>query len=422
MTTDLGPVLNAAYPQVVATLVRVLGDMDRAMDAAQDALVKALQVWAAEGVPENPVAWLVTVGRNRAVDQLRREAKSVRFEGNVVTLQTDEMSAPANEVDFGDVDWLALDDDLLRLLFTCCHPALAANAQIVLMLKVVLGFSTAEIARALLASPASIEKRVTRAKAKLKTPDVDYELPSAEDMPARLAAVLKVIYVLYNEGYSRIEGTKLSRGSVLPVAIRLGRMVCRLFRHDPNPRALLALMLLNTSRIPARVDINGVFVPLDQQDRSLWDRSLIQEELALIDAVYAAKHLPSAYQIQAAISAIHCQAATAAETDWQQIAALYEKLKQHDTSPLIAVNQAVAHVYCDQAEAAYATLNESGLKERLEEYQPYFAALALAAEHTGHRRKARAAMRRALQLADSSAVREYIQRQLVRLADSTPDQ
>ncbi|MGK0224853.1 MAG: RNA polymerase sigma-70 factor (ECF subfamily) [Limisphaerales bacterium] len=302
MAHDLGPILSAAYPQVVATLIRVLGDMDRATDATQDALVKALQVWGSDGIPDNPVAWLVTVGRNKAVDQIRRDQRSVSYEGNVVALVSDDK--PFESIDYDDVDWQSVDDDMLRLLFTCCHPALPPAAQIVLMLmlKVVLGFSIEEISRGLLASSARVEKRVTRAKAKLRAAEVPYEVPSASEIPVRLDAVLRAIYLIFNEGYTRIQDGSLSRGSLIDTAIRLGRIASRLFRHDPQPRALVALMLLSAARQPARVDGHGVFVPLHEQDREQWNKGMIQEGVAVIDAVYAARHLPGGYQIQAAKS------------------------------------------------------------------------------------------------------------------------
>ena len=264
MASDLGPMLKAAYPKVVATLVRVLGDMDRAMDATQDALVKALKVWHRDGVPANPVAWLVTVGRNQAIDQLRREARTVSLETNVVPLVAEPAAEPA---EIGELDWSAVDDDLLRLMFTCCHPALKPPAQIALMLKVVLGFSVEEIARGLLATPASVEKRITRAKQRLRQAQASYDVPRTQELPERLDAVLKAIYLLFNEGYTRIQDSSLTHSSLIEVAIRLARMTCRLCRHDAQPRALLALMLLSAARLPARLDADGVFVPLAEQDR-----------------------------------------------------------------------------------------------------------------------------------------------------------
>ena len=410
MQTDLGPVLNAAYPQVVATLVRVLGDMDRATDAAQDALVKALQKWASDGVPDNPVAWLVTVGRNGAIDQLRREQRTISIDSNVVPLVEPQGEAP--DVEFNDVDWHQVDDDLLRLLFTCCHPDLNTGAQMVLMLKVVLGFSVEEIARALLASPASIEKRITRAKARLKETEAAYEVPQVNEMPARLTAVLQAIYLLFNEGYSRIQDEALARGSLTTTAIRLGRITSRLFRHDPQPRSLLALMLLTAARLPARVNDQGMFVPMYEQDRGKWHQGMIREGIALVDAVYAARHLPGAYQIQAAISAIHSKAKSADETDWQQIVALYEKLQEYDNSPVVPVNRSVALCFTGEYAEAKRLLTDPELGRKLSTYQPYYAAQALLYERLGDDQRAREALKQALALADSTAQKRYLQARL----------
>ncbi len=407
MSNDLGPVLSAAYPQVVATLIRLLKDMDRAMDATQDALVKAIQVWESEGIPDNPVAWLVTVGRNRAVDQLRREQRSISIEGNVVALVTEE--TPTAEVEFDGVNW---PDDMLRLLFTCCHPQLASAEQVVLMLKVVLGFSNQEIARGLLASPASIEKRLTRAKQRIRTMDMPYEVPVAAEIPARLDAVLKAIYLLFNEGYTRIQDGSLSRGSLIDMAIRLGRITSRLLRADPKPRALLALMLLSAARLPARVDDQGVFVPLHSQNRHLWHHSMIKEGVALIDAIHVARHRPGVYQIQAAISAIHSQAPSDDDTDWPQIVALYEKLEEYDASPVVPINRAVALCYCGREMEAREILVMKEAAKKVKDYQPYYVALALVFEKTGEKEEVRIALRQARELAQSSAQKVYLTRRI----------
>jgi RNA polymerase sigma-70 factor (ECF subfamily) len=408
MNADLGPILKAAYPQVVATLVRVLGDMDKAMDATQDALVKALQNWHTQGVPEQPVAWLVTVARNRAVDQIRRESRAISIDSNVVPLVTEKL---VNEPDF-DILLSDVDDDLLRLMFTCCHPALASSAQIALVLKVVLGFSVEEIARALLASKASIDKRITRAKQKLRADQIPYEVPATEALPERLDAVLKAIYLLFNEGYSRIQDGHVARNSLIEEAIRLGRMVSRLFRHDSEPRSLLALMLLSAARLPARLDASGAFVPLHEQDRTRWNHAMISEGVAVIDAVHAARHLPGPYQIQAAISAIHSQAVVAEDTDWTQIVALYEKLKGYDRSPVVVINTAVALCYCGQVDRAVASLQNLPDTGQLENYQPLYAALAFVHEFAGDDDSARPAYVRAMELAASAAQKAYLQKKL----------
>ena len=413
MEPDLGPLLKAIYPKVVATLVRVLGDMDRAMDASQDALVKALQHWQKDGVPDNPVAWLVTVGRNGAIDQVRREQRMVSYDSNVVPIREAESS---DETHLEELDWVDVDDDLLRLMFTCCHPSLPPSAQIVLVLKVVLGFSVEEIARGLLASPASIEKRITRAKQKLKQEEVAYVVPALNEIPERRQAVIKAVYLLFNEGYTRIQNDNLVRGSLIDVAIRLGRITARLFRHDPEPRALLALMLLSAARLPARVDDQGYFVPLADQDRSLWDQTMIQEGKALVDTIYAARHLPAAYQIQAAISALHCAAPTAEATDWAQIVALYEKLEEYDPSPVVPVNRAVALSLWGRDEAALGVLKSDLLERKLKDYQPYFAALGHVYQRLGKTESAREALLRALELAQSPPQKRYMEKCLAELS------
>lgn len=412
MDPDLGPLLKAIYPKVVATLIRVLGDMDRAMDASQDALVKALQSWQKDGVPDNPVAWLVTVGRNGAIDQIRREQRMVSYDSNVVQFRETESF---DDTDIKDLDWVDVDDDLLRLMFTCCHPSLRPNSQIVLVLKVVLGFTVEEIARGLLASPASIEKRVTRAKQKLKREGVAYEVPGTSEIPERLTAVLKAVYLLFNEGYTRIQNDNLVRGSLIDVAVRLGRIVARLFRNDPEPRALLALMLLSASRLPARVDEQGVFVPLVDQDRSRWNQAMIREGVALVDAIYVARHPPGVYQIQAAISALHCQSATAEDTDWAQIVALYEKLEEYDPSPVVPVNRAVALCFCAREEEALELLLASRTSDQLKNYQPYYAALGHVYGSLGRNGQACIELEKALELAQSPAQRRYLERVIAKI-------
>ncbi len=402
---ELGPILRAAYPQVVATLTRVLGDMDKAMDATQDALVRALQRWQKDGIPEQPVAWLVTVGRNRAIDVMRRDARVVPLEGHMPL-------EPAAAVQVEHLQLTELEDDLLRLMFTCCNPVLSPVSQITLVLKVVLGFSVNEIARTLLTSPATVEKRITRAKQRLAEDDVEYAVPKAADIPARLGSVLQAIYLLFNEGYSRIQDSQLVRSSAIDEAIRLGRMTSRLLRRNPEPRSLLALMLLSTARLPGRLDDSGAFVPLHAQDRNRWDQAMIREGLALIDAVYVSRHPPSAYQVQAAISAIHCRAPDAGQTDWQQIAALYRKLQDYDKSPVVPVNLAVALSFAGDLPAAVKILQSLSGTPGLARYQPYFAACGHVFAQAGMTAEAARAYQQAVELAASAPQRAYLQARL----------
>ena len=435
MSADLGPILKAAYPQVVATLTRVLGDMDRATDATQDALVKALQVWQVAGIPSNPVAWLITVGRNKALDVLRRDAKSINIDAladaggvslnpgrgpNGLKMElggTDQTLhlVSANDVLERDIENLAFEDDLLRLMFTCCHPHLSADAQITLVLKVVLGLSLEEIARSLLVAPAAVEKRLTRAKQKLKEDEIAYEVPAQAEIGPRVQLVLQAIYLLFNEGYSRITDGELVRDSLIDEAIRLARIMCRLLRHNPEPRSLLALMLLSTARLPGRLSEGGELVPLHLQDRKRWDQALIQEGIALIDAVYSQRHPPSAYQIQAAISAIHSCAKTATATDWAQIVALFDKLQEYDPSPVVKVNLAVALCFASRSDDGLALLQGLSSVKQLTNYQPYYAALAFAYEKKHMLDEARQHYGHAIALATSPAQRRYLQRQQAQL-------
>ena len=419
MQADLGLVLKAAYPKVVATLTRVLGDMDQAMDATQDALVKALQSWPKSGVPDSPVAWLVTVGRNRGIDHIRRSQRVVGLD-NVVSFPGEAPDSDALSVAVADeLSLTELDDDMLRLMFTCCHPILSSSQQITLMMKVVLGFSVDEIARSLLTSRASIEKRITRSKNALKQAGVEYAVPRGIDIGARLDAVLQAVYLLFNEGYTRLqngeEDQRLARNALVNEAIRLARMVCRLLRRNPEPRALLALMLLSAARLPARMNAQGWLVPLAEQDRSLWDQNMSREGIALVDAVFAARHPPSAYQIQAAISALHNRADSSANTDWQQIVGLYSKLREYDPSPVVPVNEAVAMCMAGQPEAAYTQLRSCQEEQALTEYQPYYAALAYVAEQCTDQEAARAYYRKAIDLAQSAAQKAYLNARLERL-------
>ncbi|MEM7219424.1 MAG: DUF6596 domain-containing protein [Pseudomonadota bacterium] len=410
MPSDLGPVLKAAYPKVVATLSRVLGDMDLAMDATQDALVKALQTWPASGVPHEPVAWLITVGRNRGIDQQRRANKVVGLHEELYM----EPDTPLDELSVSQTS-----DDMLRLMLTCCHPLLSPTLQITLVLKVILGFSTPEIARALLTSHASINKRITRAKASIASAQVEFEGPRASDIPDRIDAVLKAIYLLFNEGYTRLQNGVDDAGLVhtplIDEAVRLTRMMCRLVRRNPQPRALLALMLLNKARLPARRNARGWLVPLSEQDRSLWNARLTKEGLALIDAIHVARHPPSAYQIQAAIAALHNQAASAEQTDWQQIVGLYRKLKQYDSSPVIPVNEAVALVMSARVVEAQSLLDQCRQSPELKNYQPLYTALAFASTRAGELQLAYAHYSAAIDMAESPAQVAYLEFQRERL-------
>ena len=402
---NLAALFRAVYPKVTAVLVRILGDIDRAEEMTQEAIVKALKVWPTQGVPDEPAAWLITAGRNRAVDVFRHEKyrKDYRASLRVVHAE-DSASIYSTKGEF--------EDDLLRLIFTCCHPVLSEDAQVTLTLKTVLGFSIDDIARAFLSSASTIDKRLTRAKQKIKQNEIPYEIPQAKELSARIEGVLSTIYLLFNKGFWAATDPALYRSHVCDDAIRLARMVTRLFRHHPEPRALLALMLLSSARSAARVDERGGFVPLPRQDRSRWDRTRIEEGLVLIDGIFLARHRPGTYQLQAAISAIHSRAASAEATDWDQIVALYEKLEALDPSPVISLNKASAMAQGNQTRQALTLLKGLETQGQLADYQPLFVTLAHVHMQAGDLDAAKTAQQRAIELSANDTERRYLTDQL----------
>lgn len=410
--SDLGSVLKAANAQVVATLVRVVGDIDRAEEASQEAMLRALKTWQRDGLPNNPVAWLVTVGRNYDLDLRRRESLQHQYGEQVLALDA------GYEVPHDLAEPQIIDDDLLRLVFACCHPKLSEAAQIALTLKVILGFSVEEISRALLTTRKTMEKRITRAKQTLGSLGDGYTVPDSTAVSRRIDAVLRVIYLVFNEGYSQLGNRDLSRMDLTEEAIRLGRIVARLFRFHPEARSLLALMLLTAARIPARLSAGGDYVPLDRQDRSRWQAAKIAEGVALIDSVYTARHPPGTYQIQAAISSLHSTVKTAAATDWQQIEQLYERLEQYEPSPVVRVNRALAVARCGDLQRGLSMLDELSEDSRLQSYQPFHAALADLSGRVGQHARARKAYAFAIELSADSAERRFLEAQRVRLTTS----
>ncbi len=400
--------LKAAYPKVVATLSRVFGDLDLAEDATQDAMLKALNHWRSKGLPNEPVAWLVTVARNGAIDQMRKTARAQPLGDNVVYLQSTE---PTPDI-LADTEHLS--DDLLRLIYTCCHPSLTEETQILLTLKVVLGFSVPEVAAALLSSRTSVERRVSRAKRKLEAESDGFQVPPISAIPERSDAVLRVVYLLFNHGYSRYGQPEVYQERLMDQAIRLARMVVRSFRDHPEAKALLALMLLISARAPARLDTAGCFVPLVEQDRTRWDWSRIREGRAVVDAVLAARHPPGAYQIQAAIAALH-NVERADVTDWQQIAGLYERLTKYDHSPVVPVNRAVAIAMAGDDLGAHRLLSALVSEPRLQAYQPFHAALAFVFERLGRRKDAQRCYEQAVDLCESAPERAYLMQRLAAL-------
>lgn len=398
--------------RVLATLVRVTGDLERAEDAFHDACVKALETWPTRGVPEQPGAWLTTVAKNAALDALRRSAKDPAQ----ASLDDALEAGTAPTIDEARLD-TGLEDDQLRLLFTCCHPALAPQSQVALTLRTLGGLSTPEIARAFHEAEATTAQRLVRAKGKIRDAGIPYVVPSKEALPERLEAVLSVVYLVFNEGYTATEGPSLMRVDLCAEAIRLGRWLARVFPSNAEVLGLVALMLLQDSRREARVDAAGDLVVLEEQDRSKWDQAEIAEGLAVLDDALGLRS-PGPYQLQAAIAALHAQAKTAGETDWPQIALLYEGLWQRVPTPTIALNRAVA--------IGLASENEAGLEalaridpSTLEHSHLLDAARADFLRREGRLDDARAAYEAARSKAKNAAEVRFLERRLRELQTAT---
>jgi len=398
--------LTAARPQAVGALLRYFRDMDRAEEAFQDACLRALKSWPEKGPPRDPTAWLILVGRNAALDGVRKQSRNTELPPDEVISDLDDAEAELAE----RLDGSHYRDDVLRLLFICCHPELPATQQIALALRIVSGLSVAQIARAFLVSEAAMEQRITRAKQRIGKADVPFETPGAVERSERLGVVAAMIYLVFNEGYSG--GRDEARAPLADEAIRLARLLLRLFPTEPEIMGLAALMLLKQARLSARFDADGETVLLDDQDRSLWDGKLISEGLALIDK--AMRHnRPGPYQVQAAIDALHARSPTAAETDWGGIEGLYLALERMQPSPVITLNRAVAVSKLRGPEAALAMMEP--LEQKLSGYFPYFGArgaFLLQLERTG---EARQAFDRAISLAGTAAEAAQIRRHLDRL-------
>lgn len=390
--------------RVLATLIRLLGDFDLAEEALHEAFVAAVDQWSRDGLPDNPRAWLVSTGRFKAIDSLRRRA---RFDASQAEI------ARQLEQDSGDpAQWEghAITDDRLRLIFTCCHPALPEQAQIALTLREVCGLTTEEIARAFLVPAATLAQRIVRAKAKIKAAGIPYEVPAHEELPQRLEAVLRVIYLVFNEGYTASAGEALTRVELSEEAIRLGRLLVDLL-PEPEALSLLALMLLNESRRTARTNAAGDLVLLDEQDRSLWNRAYIDEGQALVERALKSRRL-GPYSLQAAVAAVHAGAASAAETDWAEIAGLYEVLWRIEPSPVIELNRAVAIAMRDGPQTGLELIDAILNRGELADYQPAHAARAELCRRLGRVDAARQAYERALALTQQKPERRFLQRRL----------
>jgi len=397
-------VYRAESRRVLATLIRLLGDFDLAEEALHDAFAAAVERWPRDGVPANPRAWLVSAGRFKAIDGLRRRA---RFDASLAQI-AEQLDAEAGDSVPGDEE--GVDDDQLRLIFTCCHPALPPDAQIALTLREVCDLSTEEIAHAFLTQAATLAQRIVRAKAKIRDARIPYEVPTRADLPGRLDAVLQVIYLVFNEGYSASSGPSLTRHDVSAEAIRLGRLLVGLL-PEPEAVGLLALMLLHESRRTARSSPAGELILLDEQDRSLWNRDLVSEGAALVERALVSRRF-GPYTLQAAIAAVHAEAQSAAATDWAQIVALYDVLLRVDPSPVVELNRAVAVAMRDGPEAGLTLIDAILARGDLTEYHLAHSARADMCRRLGRTAQARGSYERALRLTRQEPERRFLERRL----------
>jgi RNA polymerase sigma-70 factor, ECF subfamily len=411
-TEQLRDILDDVYRtesrRILATLIRLLGDFDRAEEALHDAFRAALEQWPRDGIPANPRAWLVSAGRFKAIDALRRRA---RFDASLTVL-AEQLEVEA-KINTGSDE--SVEDDRLRLIFTCCHPVLALEARIALTLREVCGLTTEEIARAFLTAPPTLAQRIVRAKSKIRDAHIPYQVPSREELPNRLDAVLHVIYLVFNEGYSASSGAALTRADLSGEAIRLGRLLVALL-PEPEVVGLLALMLLQESRRAARTSPDGDLVLLEDQDRALWNQDQIAEGTALVQQALASGRF-SHYTLQAAIAAVHAQAPTVTATDWAQIVGLYDLLAQVSPSPVVDLNRAVAVAMRDGPAAGLALIDALLGTGDLAGYHLAHAARADLCRRLGRTADARAAYQRALSLTQQEPERRFLERRLAELPD-----
>jgi RNA polymerase sigma-70 factor, ECF subfamily len=396
-------IFREEHGRILATLIRLLGGIDAAEEALQDAFAAALEQWPAAGAPANPVAWLVSTGRHKAIDRLRRSAVLARKQDQIA-LHIEQSAAE---------DEAPVPEDRLRLIFTCCHPALAPEAQVALTLRTLGGLSTEEIARAFLVPAPTMAQRLVRAKMKIRTARIPYQVPLEDALTERLEAVMVVVYLVFNEGYSASFGARHVRHELCEQAIRLGRMLVELLPGQAEPQGLLALMLLHDSRRQTRLDGSGDIVLLEDQDRALWDRAQIEEGATMAEAALrAGARPPGRYALQAAIAAVHAQAPTAAATDWAQIVALYGALARAHPSPVVELNRAVAVAMSGDVEGGLAMVEEIDRQDGLVGYHLLPAARAELLRRLGRRVEAAESYRRALALVSNEAERRHLEKRL----------
>jgi RNA polymerase sigma-70 factor (ECF subfamily) len=393
--------------RIFATLIRLLGDFERAEEALHEAFRTAMEKWPAEGLPQNPVSWLISAGRFKSIDKQRRDQRFEHLEDRPDVSETLTDQSPA----FDERE--ELEDDRLRLVFTCCHPALAPDTQVALTLREVCGLTTEEIAAAYLASAPTIAQRIVRAKAKIRDANIPYEVPGRDALPERLESVLRVVYLVFNEGYSASSGESATRADLSGEAIRLGRLIVEL-APEPEAQGLLALMLLHESRRDTRATPDGELILLDEQDRSRWNRTLITEGAALVRGALSTQRI-GPYSVQAAIAAVHAEAPSADETDWREIVGLYDLLLRITPSPIVALNRSVAVAMRDGPEAGLVQLDQLLAEGALDGYQLAHAARADFCRRLGRNAEARDAYQRAIRLTAQGPARRFLERRLAAL-------